>query len=112
VSLIRDDAYGFHFFRPGQSFESFPSGHAAVAAAVLSVSWILYPKLRVPWAIGVVSADVGIVAVNVHFLSDVVAGSFVGISTRLFTIVMWRAGSRQNRTFATHRAAPNPVAIG
>jgi membrane-associated phospholipid phosphatase len=62
---------------------------------VLWVLWILYPKLRVLWAIGVVSVDVGLVALNVHFLSDVVAGSFVGVSTGLFTIAMWRASGNQ-----------------
>ena len=43
-SFIRDDVYGFHFFQFGKSFESFPSGHAAVVAAVMSVLWILFPK--------------------------------------------------------------------
>ena len=45
VSFVRDNVYGFHFFQSGKSFESFPSGHAAVAAAVLSVAWILFPNL-------------------------------------------------------------------
>ena len=91
MSLIRDNAYGFHFFHSGKSFESFPSGHAAVIAAVMSVLWILHPRLRGLWAICVIAADIGLVAVNIHFLSDVVAGSFVGISTGLFTVAAWRA---------------------
>ena len=44
--LVHDNAYGFHFFQSGTSFESFPSGHAAVAAAALSILWILYPNTR------------------------------------------------------------------
>jgi membrane-associated phospholipid phosphatase len=91
VSFLHDNAYGFHFFQSGKSFESFPSGHAAVAAAVLSVVWILFPKLRVICAIGVVAVDIGLVALNIHFLSDVVAGTFVGVSTGIFTIALWRA---------------------
>ena len=91
VSLARDNVYGFHFFQTGKSFEAFPSGHAAVAAAVISVVWILFPRLRVICAIGVVVVDLGLVALNLHFLSDVVAGSFVGISTGLFTVALWRA---------------------
>jgi membrane-associated phospholipid phosphatase len=91
VSFVRDNVYGFHFFQSGKSFESFPSGHAAAAAAVLSVVWILFPELRVICAIGVIAVDLGLVALNLHFLSDVVAGSFVGISTGLFTIALWRA---------------------
>ena len=71
TSLIRDNAYGFHFFHSGKSFESFPSGHAAVFAAVISVLWILFPRLRGLWSVCVISADIGLVAMNIHFLSDV-----------------------------------------
>jgi membrane-associated phospholipid phosphatase len=91
VSFLRDNAYRFHFFQSEKSFESFPSGHAAVAAAVVSVVWIFFPKRRMICAIGVVAADIGLVALNLHFLSDVVAGSFVGVSTGLFTVALWRA---------------------
>jgi len=41
--------------------------------------------------IGVVAVDIGLVAVNQHFLGDVVAGSFLGVSTGLFTMALWRA---------------------
>jgi membrane-associated phospholipid phosphatase len=91
VSLVRDNVYGFHFFQSGKSFESFPSGHAAVAAAVLSVIWILFPNVRVFCTIGLIAVDIGLVALNLHFLSDVVAGSFVGVSTGLFTVALWSA---------------------
>lgn len=91
VSLLRDNAYGFHYFQSGKSFEAFPSGHAAVAAAALSVIWILFQDLRVICVIGVAAVDIGLVALNLHFLSDVVAGSFLGASTGLFTVALWRA---------------------
>jgi membrane-associated phospholipid phosphatase len=91
VSFVRDNVYGFHFFQSGKSFESFPSGHAAVAAAVLSVVWILFPNRRVSCTIGLIAVDIGLVALNLHFLSDVVAGSFVGVSTGLFTVALWSA---------------------
>jgi len=92
TSFVHDNVYGFNFFHAGKAFESFPSGHAATAAALLSVVWILFPHLRVICAIGVVAVDIGLVAVNQHFLGDVVAGSFLGVSTGLFTIALWRAG--------------------
>jgi membrane-associated phospholipid phosphatase len=93
VSFVRDGVYGFHFFQFGKSFESFPSGHAAVAAAVLTIAGIMYPSLRVVCAIGVLLADAGLVVLNLHFLGDVVAGSFVGFSAGLFTVMVWRASS-------------------
>jgi membrane-associated phospholipid phosphatase len=95
VSFVRDNVYGFHFFQSGKSFESFPSGHAAVAAAVLSTIWILFPRMRTICAVGLIAVDIGLVALNLHFLSDVVAGSFVGISTGLFTVALWRASERE-----------------
>jgi membrane-associated phospholipid phosphatase len=88
LSLIRDNVYGFHFFHSGHSYESFPSGHAAAVAAVMSVLWIMYPKLRVPYAICIGAADAGLVLLNLHFVSDVVAGTFVGVSTGLFTLAL------------------------
>ena len=91
VSFVRDGVYGFHFFQFGKSFKSFPSGHAAVAAAVLSVAGMLFPSLRAACAIGVLLADAGLVALNLHFLGDVVAGSFVGFSAALFTVALWPA---------------------
>jgi membrane-associated phospholipid phosphatase len=89
--LLRDDVYGFNFFQSGRFFESFPSGHAAVAAVVLFVVWILFPTKRILCGIGIVAVDLGLVALNLYFLSDVVAGSFVGISTGLFTLALWKA---------------------
>jgi membrane-associated phospholipid phosphatase len=90
-SLIRDNVYGFHFFHSGQSYESFPSGHAAVAAAVMSVLWFQFPKLRVVCAICIAAADVGLVLLNLHFVSDVVVGTFVGVSTGMFTVALCAA---------------------
>ena len=91
VSFVRDNVYGFNFFQSGRAFKSFPSGHAAAAAAVLSVVYILFPELRVICVIGILVADIGLVALNLHFLGDVIAGSFVGVSTGLFTVALWRA---------------------
>jgi membrane-associated phospholipid phosphatase len=89
--LLRNDVYGFSFFQSGKFFESFPSGHASVAAVILSVVWFLFPTKRILCAIGIVAVDLVLVGLNLHFLSDVVAGSFVGISTGLFILALWKA---------------------
>src|SRR5258708_28755996 len=85
LSLVHNDVYGFHFFHYGLSFESFPSGHAAVAASVMSVLWMLFPRLRAVWALGICGAGLGLVLLNLHFVGDVIAGTFIVISTGLFT---------------------------
>ena len=94
LSFIHDNQFGFHFFHGGRSFESFPSGHAAAVAAVMSVLWIMFPRLRAGCAICIAAADLGLVLSNLHFISDVVVGTFVGISVGLFTIALWNAASR------------------
>jgi membrane-associated phospholipid phosphatase len=77
-SLIRDDAYGFHPFHGGRAYGSFPSGHTARTLAVAAVVWITYPGWR--WAAVAASAAValGLLGMNYHFVSDVIAGGFVG----------------------------------
>jgi membrane-associated phospholipid phosphatase len=95
-SFIHDNVYGFNYFHYGQSFESFPSGHAAVAASVMSVLWMLFPRLRTLCALGVGAADLGLVLLNLHFVSDVVAGTFIGVSTGLFTVTLCAPMLRQD----------------
>ena len=61
---------------------SFPSGHAARAAMLALVAIGLAPiwlgLLMVAWAVLVISARV---AMGVHYLSDVLAGALIGITT-------------------------------
>lgn len=91
LSLVRNGVYGFHFFHLGKSFQSFPSGHATVAAAILSVLWLMFPRLRLLCAICIGAVDCGLLAFNLHFLSDLIAGTFTGFSVGLFTVSLARA---------------------
>ena len=92
-SLIRDGVYGFHPFHGGRAYESFPSGHTAVTFAVLSVLWICYPRFRLLFAAIGLGVTGGLVGANFHFLSDVIAGAFVGLSTGWIGSALWRAGA-------------------
>ena len=96
-SLIHDGAYGFNFFHGGPGYASFPSGHTTVTCAVLSVLWILYPKLRPLYALVVLAVAVGLIGANYHFLSDVIAGGFVGTSTGWMTVALWQARQTQTK---------------
>jgi len=94
LSLIHDGVYGFHPFHSGPAYESFPSGHVITVAAVTSVVWSFFPKLRIVCVVCTVTASAVLVILNLHFLSDVVAGAFVGISTGLFSVALWRASGQ------------------
>jgi membrane-associated phospholipid phosphatase len=90
--LLQHDVYEFNFFKSGSFLESFPSGHAAVAATVLSIVWSFFPKARSLCTTVFVVANFGLVALSLHYLSDVVAGTFAGVSVGLFTVAIWTAG--------------------
>ena len=74
-------------------------GHAiaAVAASVMTVLWAMFPRLGVACAVSVVAADLGLVLLNLHFLGDVLAGTFVGASTGLFTVILFAPKIPVNR---------------
>jgi membrane-associated phospholipid phosphatase len=80
-SLIRDGVYGFNPFHGGQGYASFPSGHTAATCAAMSVLWICCPKLRALFAALVAALVIGLLGADYHFLSDTIAGGFLGCLT-------------------------------
>jgi membrane-associated phospholipid phosphatase len=80
-SLIGTGAYGFHPFQRGDDVGSFPSGHAARVLGFAAVWWIAMPRSRTVQVFVVVlggSMLVSLVAMNYHFVSDVIAGGALG----------------------------------
>jgi membrane-associated phospholipid phosphatase len=90
-SFIRDGAYGFNLFHGGAGYASFPSGHSAVTCAVISVLWMFYPKLRAVYLLVFLAVAIGLIGANYHFLSDIIAGAFVGVSTGWMATALWQA---------------------
>ena len=90
-SFIRDGVYGFHFMHGGVAYQSFPSGHIAAVCTVISVLWIRYPQYRLFYLIAGLLPGSGLVGANYHFLSDVIAGAFVGLSIGWIATVIWDA---------------------
>lgn len=96
-SFIHDGAYGFNLFHGGAGYASFPSGHTSVTCAVVSVLWILHPKLRALYVQVALTVAVGLVGANYHFFSDIIAGAFVGVSTGWMMAVLWKARSATDK---------------
>lgn len=86
-SFIHDGIYGFNWFHGGDAYQSFPSGHITAIGAVASVLWIYYPRLRAIYLIVTLAVLVSLVGSNFHFLSDTIAGTFVGASTGLMVTI-------------------------
>lgn len=85
LSLLHDNAYSFNWFHHGTAFESFPSGHETATVAVMAILWTTCPKLR--WLAVLVSVlvGVGLIGMHYHFLSDIIAGGFLGGITAYYT---------------------------
>ncbi|MFO0809208.1 MAG: phosphatase PAP2 family protein [Gemmataceae bacterium] len=77
-SLIRDQAYGFHFFHGGIAYGSFPSGHTARTVGILAPIWMAYARLRWICALALLAEVAGLLGMNYHFVGDTVGGGFVG----------------------------------
>jgi membrane-associated phospholipid phosphatase len=93
-SFIRDGVYGFHFMHGGVGYDSFPSGHMAATCAVISVVWVWFPRLKWLGAVAGLAVGAGLVGADYHFLSDVIAGAFLGVSTGWMACVIWTARTR------------------
>ena len=90
-ALVHDGVYGFNLFHGGRGYASFPSGHTAVTCAMITVLWIYYPKWRPLYAMAVFGVGIGLIGANYHFLGDVLAGGFVGISSGWMLTSLWKA---------------------
>jgi membrane-associated phospholipid phosphatase len=109
-SFIFEGAYGFHPFHGGPDFGSFPSGHAVAVCAVAVILWMYLPALRALYVVSVATIAVALLAGDFHFLSDVIAGAFVGISLAALVVNMWEHRMRDGLTDLTyHSSAPGTL---
>jgi len=88
-SFIHDHVYGFNWFHGGAGYESFPSGHMTATCALISVLWIGYPRFKPIYALAVLAVAVGLIGADFHFLGDVIAGLFVGVTTGWLASVLF-----------------------
>ena len=84
--------HGFNLLAGGQS-SSFPSGHMALAASFGGTLMTLIPGSRWPLSALLSVGTVILVVGDWHFVSDVIAGGFVGISAGALAGRLWRVHS-------------------
>ncbi len=78
----------------GSSSSSFPSGHMVLAAAFAGVFMRLYRTSILPFSVLLFIAAVLLIVGDWHFVSDVIAGIFVGVSAGILASEVWLAHSR------------------
>lgn len=91
-TYIENHLYGFRFIHGGPHWSSFPSGTATISAAIAATIWFAAPRLRLPILFLTVLICCGVVATNGHWISDVLAGAFLGASIGWMTVLL--PGSR------------------
>jgi membrane-associated phospholipid phosphatase len=81
-------------FLSGSANSSFPSGHMVLAGAFAGVFMRLYRTTILPFSALLLIAAALLVVGDWHFVSDVIAGTFLGISAGLLAGEVWLAHSK------------------
>jgi len=84
VLLLDEGLYGFAGFQIDKVWTSFPSGHSATALSTAVTLSILFPRFRWLFSVAGVLIAFSRIALCQHYLSDVVAGSCLGVVTVFF----------------------------
>ena len=89
---FKENLFGFDWFHYGHSFASFPSGHSATAFGAWLAFALIAPKYR--WffiTVGVLVASSRVI-LTAHYVSDVIAGIYVGaVATLILYNIMLRS---------------------
>jgi membrane-associated phospholipid phosphatase len=82
-SLIQDGVFGFFPFHGGPGWASFPSGHMT---AVTAFTVVIALRWRPGWVLVAVASGLvaaGLIGLDYHFVSDMIAGSALGSGVAL-----------------------------
>ena len=96
--------------RPSNS--SFPSGHAATAAAGAVVLTAVLPPGLVVWWLLAIGIGYSRVYLGVHFPFDVIAGAFTGAATAVLALWLTRTANATDRASAASPKTPRDQTQG
>jgi len=77
--LSDNSQYSFHWFAGTKGFQGFPSGHMLVFTPIFLALWHFYPRYRLYYGALWLCLAVALLITEYHFLSDVLAGVYIGI---------------------------------
>lgn len=87
---LHPPSYYFHFFEIYGHGTSFPSGHMFMFCSVMVSIILYYRKMTVPCVSLTALLFAGLLFFNLHYLSDLVVGSYLGSSLALGLYLMKR----------------------
>ncbi len=83
--LLHPSFKEFQWFHGVGNYTSFPSGHMAVFMALIIALWRFYPRYRSLY-VGFLSVlALALIVTDYHFISDVLAGVYLGFIVNYFT---------------------------
>jgi undecaprenyl-diphosphatase len=88
--LFEAGLYGFDPFRIGYEYNSFPSGHATTVFALAAALTLFFPRWRLPLFGFAVVVGLSRIIVGAHYLSDVMGGACIGVTTVFILLVLCR----------------------
>jgi membrane-associated phospholipid phosphatase len=84
--------YGFRFLHASEGWTSFPSGTAIGAMTIATITCVRFPRWRVAVSILAGLACIGVTVTNGHWVSDVIAGMFLGACIGWMTVAISGTG--------------------
>ena len=99
--LLHHAAGEFHWFQGHENYMGFPSGHMTVFTALVIALCTCYPRYQ-PVYLGSLSAlGLALIATDYHFLSDIIAGVYLGFiihTGTLHCLTILECAKRRNKT--------------
>ncbi|HEY2469526.1 MAG TPA: phosphatase PAP2 family protein [Terracidiphilus sp.] len=92
-AVLHGTQHAFNFLS-GSSSSSFPSGHMVLSGAFAGVFMRLYRASILPFFLLLFIAAMLLIVGDWHFVSDVIAGTFLGVSAGLLAGEVWLARSK------------------
>ncbi len=91
--LFSSDIYDFTWLGSRADHWSFPSGHTATIAALMTALWCLWPRHLLFYILLGVIVSASRIVVGAHYLSDTLAGAFIAVvTTRCVAVLFARGG--------------------
>jgi membrane-associated phospholipid phosphatase len=92
MMLFKENLYGFDFFRVGHEYNSFPSGHVTTVFSIATALSLFFPKYRASFFVYALVVSASRVIIDAHYVGDVIAGAYIGVTTVLFLTWLFRRG--------------------
>jgi len=96
-SFFGNGSYGFEPFHGGIAYASFPSGHTTAIFSVIVVLWMSWPAYRWLYALVAGLVVVGLIGADHHWVSDIVAGAFLGTAAGVTAATIGTRGALSRR---------------